>query len=73
MKAVASPLLRRFPTESWGRHHPRFSITAQAFTRPAKGTARQLIETTFDNRFAIVADLGLDQLLVYKFDSSKVP
>jgi 6-phosphogluconolactonase len=29
------------------------------------------IELTPDNRFAIVNDLGLDELLVYKFDSSK--
>ena len=36
-----------------------------------KGPHAHFIETTFDNRFAIVADLGLDQLLVYKFDSSK--
>jgi len=28
------------------------------------------IETTLDNQFAIAADLGLDQLLVYKFDSN---
>jgi 6-phosphogluconolactonase len=29
------------------------------------------IETTFDNRFAIAADLGLDQLLIYKFDTGR--
>jgi 6-phosphogluconolactonase len=28
------------------------------------------IETTADNRFAVVADLGLDKLLVYRFDSA---
>lgn len=29
------------------------------------------IETTPDNRFALVADLGLDEVLVYKFDAAK--
>jgi len=29
------------------------------------------IETTPDNRFAIAVDLGLDELLVYRFDASK--
>src|SRR5206468_8758365 len=29
------------------------------------------IETSPDNRFALVADLGLDEVLVYKFDASK--
>lgn len=29
------------------------------------------IQPTPDNRFAIVADLGLDQLLVYRFDAAK--
>jgi len=29
------------------------------------------IQLTPDNRFAIVADLGLDELLVYHFDASK--
>lgn len=29
------------------------------------------IETTVDNRFAVAVDLGLDELLVYKFDAAK--
>ena len=29
------------------------------------------IDLSPDNRFAIVDDLGLDELLVYKFDSAK--
>lgn len=36
-----------------------------------KGPHAHCIETTFDNRYVIVADLGLDQLLVYKFDSTQ--
>lgn len=35
-----------------------------------KGPHAHFIETTADNRFAIAADLGLDQLLIYKFDSN---
>jgi 6-phosphogluconolactonase len=33
-----------------------------------KGPHAHFIETTADNRFAIAADLGLDQLLIYKFN-----
>jgi 6-phosphogluconolactonase len=36
-----------------------------------EGPHAHWIETTPDNRFAIVADLGLDELLVYRFDSAK--
>jgi 6-phosphogluconolactonase len=34
------------------------------------GPHPHFIQTTADNRFALVADLGLDQLLLYKFDAS---
>ena len=34
-----------------------------------EGPHAHWIETTPDNRFAIVADLGLDELLVYRFDA----
>jgi 6-phosphogluconolactonase len=34
-----------------------------------KGPHAHWIETTPDNRFAIAADLGLDELLVYRFDA----
>lgn len=36
-----------------------------------EGPHAHFIRTTMDNRFAIVADLGLDKLLVYRFDSAK--
>jgi len=36
-----------------------------------EGPHAHWIETTSDNRFAVVADLGLDKLLVYRFDASK--
>lgn len=35
-----------------------------------KGPHAHFIETTPDNRMAIAADLGLDQLLLYKFDAN---
>jgi 6-phosphogluconolactonase len=35
-----------------------------------EGPHAHWIETTPDNRFAIVADLGLDKLLVYRFDAA---
>jgi 6-phosphogluconolactonase len=34
-----------------------------------EGPHAHWIETTADNRFAIVADLGLDEVLVYRFDA----
>lgn len=36
-----------------------------------EGPHAHWIETTADNRFAIAADLGLDELLTYRFDASK--
>src|SRR5208282_3317815 len=36
-----------------------------------EGPHAHWIETTPDNRFAIAVDLGLDELLVYRFDASK--
>ena len=35
-----------------------------------KGPHAHFFETSADNRFAIAADLGLDKLLVYKFDAA---
>lgn len=35
-----------------------------------EGPHAHFIETTKDNRYAIVVDLGLDEVLVYKFDAS---
>ena len=42
-------------------------------TNPARqeGSHAHSIDLSLDNRFAMVDDLGLDQLLVYKFDSAK--
>ncbi len=36
-----------------------------------QGPHAHWIETTADNRFAIAADLGLDKLLIYRFDPSQ--
>lgn len=36
-----------------------------------EGPHAHWIETTADNRFVVAADLGLDELLVYRFDPSK--
>src|SRR5579863_1104762 len=36
-----------------------------------EGPHAHWIETTADNRFAIAADLGLDKLLVYRFDATR--
>jgi 6-phosphogluconolactonase len=38
-------------------------------TERQKGPHAHWIETTSDNRFAIASDLGLDELLIYRFDS----
>lgn len=35
-----------------------------------EGPHAHFIQTTADNRFAVVADLGLDKLLVYRFDAT---
>lgn len=64
-----------FPVQSDGRVGE-----ASAFVQHAgkgadpqrqEGPHAHWIETSPDNRFAIAADLGLDELLVYRFDSSK--
>jgi len=36
-----------------------------------EGPHAHWIETTPDNRFALVADLGLDEILVYRFDANR--
>ena len=49
-------------------------LTDQGATGPNKehqqGPHAHWIETSPDNRFALVADLGLDEVLVYKFDAT---
>ena len=44
---------------------------AGADTRRQQGPHAHSINLSADNRFAIVADLGLDKVFVYKFDASK--
>jgi len=46
--------------------HTGHSVNAER----QEGPHAHWIETTADNRFAIVSDLGLDELLVYRFDAS---
>jgi 6-phosphogluconolactonase len=37
--------------------------------RRQAGPHAHFIQATYDNRFAIAADLGLDELLVYRFEA----
>ena len=63
-----------FPVHSDGRvgeasafvQHSGSSVNKQR----QEGPHAHWIETTADNRFAIAADLGLDKLLVYRFDQA---
>src|SRR5438552_636076 len=63
-----------FPVDSDGRvgeasafvQHSGSSVNKQR----QEGPHAHWIETTADNRFAIAADLGLDKLLVYRFDQA---
>jgi 6-phosphogluconolactonase len=64
-----------FPVQSDGRvgeasafvQHSGSSVNKQR----QEGPHAHWIETTADNRFAIAADLGLDKLLVYRFDQAR--
>ncbi len=64
-----------FPVQSNGRlgdasafvQHSGSSVNKQR----QEGPHAHWIETTADNRFAIAADLGLDKLLVYRFDQAR--
>jgi 6-phosphogluconolactonase len=64
-----------FPVESDGRVGEASSFVQHTGkgTNPERqeGPHAHWIETSPDNRFAVAADLGLDELLVYRFDSSK--
>jgi 6-phosphogluconolactonase len=64
-----------FPVQSDGRvgeasasvQHSGSSVNKQR----QEGPHAHWIETTADNRFAIAADLGLDKLLLYRFDKAR--
>ena len=61
------PVLKdgRLGDPSWFVQHQGSSVDAER----QKGPHAHAIAISPDNRFAIVADLGLDQLLVYPFDA----
>jgi 6-phosphogluconolactonase len=45
--------------------------SAEGEPKPRGGPHAHSIHASFDNRFVIAADLGLDKLLVYRFNASK--
>ncbi len=61
-----------FPIENDGRlgRHSSFMQHAGSSVNPQRqaGPHAHFIQVTNDNRFAVAADLGLDKLLVYRFD-----
>ena len=60
------------PMESSARLRPSCSTPARArIPQRQEGPHAHSIDLSPDNRFAMVDDLGLDELLVYKFDSAK--
>ena len=63
-----------FPVEPDGRLGPRaaFEQDAGSSVNPRRqaGPHAHSIQVTGDNRHVLVADLGLDQLLVYRFDTN---
>jgi 6-phosphogluconolactonase len=63
------PVLKdgRLGEASWFVQHQGSSVDPQR----QKGPHAHAIALSPDNRFAVVADLGLDQLLVYGFDAAK--
>jgi len=62
-----------FPVGRDGRLGPRSALVQDAGSsvdpRRQAGPHAHFIQTTTDNRFALVADLGLDQVLVHRFDA----
>lgn len=64
-----------FPIESDGRlgEHSAFVQDTGSSVNPQRQTGphAHAIQVTNDNRFVIVADLGIDNLLVYRFDADK--
>jgi len=63
-----------FPVRADGALSPRSAFVQHNGSGPNKerqeGPHAHWIETTADNRFAIAADLGLDELVIYQFDAS---
>ncbi len=66
-----------FPIGSDGRlgPHSAFVQNAGSSVNPERqaGPHAHFIAVTHDNRLAITADLGLDKLLVHRFDAARVP
>ncbi len=64
-----------FPIQSDGRlgEHSAFVQHAGSGVNPERqrGPHAHFIGTTPDNRFAVVADLGIDKLMIYRFDAGK--
>ena len=64
-----------FPILKDGRLGESSSVVQHSGSGPnhehQEGPHAHWIETTSDNRYAIAADLGLDELLVYHFDAAK--
>ena len=67
--AAVFPVLKdgRLGEASWFVQHQGSSVNPER----QKGPHAHAIALSPDNRFAVVADLGLDQLLVYGFDAAK--
>ncbi|HYW37802.1 MAG TPA: lactonase family protein [Terriglobales bacterium] len=63
------PVLKdgRLGEASWFVQHKGSSVNLER----QKGPHAHAVALSPDNRFAVVADLGLDQLLVYRFDAVK--
>jgi 6-phosphogluconolactonase len=63
-----------FPVEADGRLGPRSAFVQQhgSSINPQRqaGPHAHCIQVSTDNRLVVVADLGLDKLLVYRFDAS---
>jgi 6-phosphogluconolactonase len=58
--------------DGWLGQHSAFVQNAGSSVNPERqaGPHAHFIQVTSDNRFAITADLGLDKLLVYRFDAN---
>jgi 6-phosphogluconolactonase len=63
-----------FPAQKGGRLGEAAALVQHHGSGPnqerQEGPHAHYIRTTADNRFAVVSDLGLDKLLVYRFDAS---
>src|SRR5882724_2485179 len=64
-----------FPIQPDGRLGEATGFVQHTGTGPnhdrQEGPHAHWIEVTSDNRYAVVADLGLDELLIYRFDAAK--